>query len=88
MVCVDITQQDIVQTCFPKYFSCLVFFSGVSAYFHLVGITVKKEQNLHHLEFAAGNRHLLLDPAAQVVDVTLCVWYDQLSSLRSPVEAA
>lgn len=88
MVCVDITQQDIVQTCFPKYFSCLVFFSGVPAYFHLVGITVKKEQNLHHLESAAGNRHLLLDPAAQVVDVTLCVRYDQLSSLRSPVEAA
>lgn len=54
VICVDITQRDILQTCFSKYFHCLAIFTGVPAYFHLVGITGGKEQNLHHLESAAG----------------------------------
>lgn len=52
MICVDITQHDIVQTCFSKYFHWLAIFTGIPACFHLVGITIAKEQNLHHLESA------------------------------------
>lgn len=72
MICVDITQRDIMQTCFSKYFHHLAIFTGVPAYFHLVGITVAKEQNLHHLE-SGGSRYPLLDPDTQVVEITPCV---------------
>ena len=59
VICVDITQCDIVQICFSKYFHRLAIFTGGPAYFHLVGISVAKGENLHHLESAAGANILI-----------------------------